>query len=410
MACNNQEKWKYTAMPNMIYPPTVQQQPIGNQNHQNAIKPPPPMNHHPSQMQGMNHQSNHLGPNTMLNQSMNNNNTMNAHQPQHGMPMQSGPPMYDHMLQNPLNGNLKGASAAEFIYLNQQHPHHLNMAQNQYMASRSNITSSSTKKLWDNKSDLKNTGPLAPLQMPGSNEHQMWSKEHQGVWAKEQQMWSTQDSSSGMIPRRSETTMPGILSFQCSLHSFFYSPRDSTGGLGVKMVEYVLGGSPTNKESPLTLEPRLRGLKIDDKGNDDKENNSSPFETNGLKKDESNVTNGSNGIDDDKGFNRTPGSRQPSPAEEHLPRLHGLEQSINVNVSGFSQPMMQHMMNNHDQQQMGSSFHLQHQQHHQHPLSHHVLNNGMPVQNPMVNQGQNHIDSPANMLQQQASYEVSSVF
>lgn len=25
----------------------------------------------------------------------------------------------------------------------------------------------------------------------------------------------------------------------------------------------------------------------------------------------------------------------------------------------------------------------------------------------MVNQGQNHIDSPANMLQQQASYEVS---
>lgn len=30
------------------------------------------------------------------------------------------------------------------------------------------------------------------------------------------------------------------------------------------MVEYVLGGSPTNKESPLTLEPRLRGLKIDE--------------------------------------------------------------------------------------------------------------------------------------------------
>lgn len=43
-----------------------------------------------------------------------------------------------------------------------------------------------------------------------------------------------------------------------------FSPRDSTGGLGVKMVEYVLGGSPTNKESPLALEPRLRGLKIDD--------------------------------------------------------------------------------------------------------------------------------------------------
>lgn len=48
---------------------------------------------------------------------------------------------------------------------------------------------------------------------------------------------------------------------------FFCSPRDSTGGLGVKMVEYVLGGSPTNKESPLALEPRMRGLKIDEKVN-----------------------------------------------------------------------------------------------------------------------------------------------
>lgn len=239
----------------MIYPPTIQQQPIGNPSHQqNAIKPPLSMNHHPSQMQSMNHQSNHLGPNSMLNQSMNNSNTLAAHQPQHGLPMQSGPPMYDHMLPNPMNGNLKGPSAAEFIYLNQQHPHHLNMTQNQYMASRNNvrwasnisvtrtfpsssflmshasfyhfatfffnltnvlptfqITSSSTKKLWDNKSDIKNTGPLAPLQMPGSNEHQMWSKEHQGVWSKEQQMWSTQDSNSGMMPRRNDSTMPGIL-------------------------------------------------------------------------------------------------------------------------------------------------------------------------------------------------------
>lgn len=52
----------------------------------------------------------------------------------------------------------------------------------------------------------------------------------------------------------------------------------------------------------------------------------------------------------------------------------GLEQGINVNVGGF-QPMMQHMLNNHDQQQMGSSsFHPQH------PLGPHVLNGGMPVQ------------------------------
>ncbi len=79
-------------------------------------------------------------------------------------------------------------------------------------------------------------------------------------------------------------------------------------------------------------------------------------------------------------YSRTPGSRQPSPAEEHLARnSFGLEQGINVNVGGF-QPMMQHMLNNHEQQQqqMGSSsFHPQ-----QHPLGPHVgvMNGGMPVQ------------------------------
>lgn len=70
------------------------------------------------------------------------------------------------------------------------------------------LASSSTKKLWENKSnnDIKNTGPLAPLQMPGSsNDHQMWPKEHQ-VWSKEQQMWSTQDSA--LVPRRTFSQAP----------------------------------------------------------------------------------------------------------------------------------------------------------------------------------------------------------
>lgn len=193
------------------------------------------------------------------------------------------------------------------------------------------------------------------------------------------------------------------------------------------MVEYVLGGSPTNKDSPLALDGRFKNLKIDEvkvsfhhwfnfyydskayayfsnqthKGNDDKDANSSPFDTNnGLKKDEVNASNGANGLDDDKGFkwennstiyvilkkwlnysqinsSRTPGSRQPSPAEEHLNRLHGLDPSL-MNVGGFSQPhMMQHMLNNHDQQQMNSSFHNQHQQHH--AMGHPVMN-GMQVQ------------------------------
>lgn len=128
-------------MPNMIYPTTMQQQPIGNQNHQqNAIKPPPQMmNHHPSTM-NMN-QSNHLGPSTMMNQSMNNNsNALTAHQSQHGMQMQSALPMsYEHMHQNAMNNNMKGPGATDFIYLNQQHPHPLNMPQNQYMPSRNNV-------------------------------------------------------------------------------------------------------------------------------------------------------------------------------------------------------------------------------------------------------------------------------
>lgn len=114
-------------------------------------------------------------------------------------------------------------------------------------------------------------------------------------------------------------------------HCFFCSPRDSTGGLGVKMVEYVLGGSPTNKESSLSnMESRLRGLKFDENDkvslnhfvnsivaltrpiyfiylihweqtNDDKDKENSPFDTNGMKKDES-TNGGMNGIDDDKGF------------------------------------------------------------------------------------------------------------
>jgi hypothetical protein len=56
---------------------------------------------------------------------------------------------------------------------------------------------------------MKNTGPLAPLQMPGNNDHTMWSKDPQAVWAKEQQMWS--DNSSGIMPRRSDNVMTGIL-------------------------------------------------------------------------------------------------------------------------------------------------------------------------------------------------------
>ncbi|XP_049822940.1 pumilio homolog 2-like isoform X2 [Aethina tumida] len=95
------------------------------------------------------------------------------------------------------------------------------------------------------------------------------------------------------------------------------SPRGSdNGGLGVKMVEYVLGTSPTGKDNIGSLEPRIRVLQLDDK---DKDKPQSPKEecVNGQP-----VQNGQVG-DDDKCFkypvcSRTPGSRQPSPAEEEL--------------------------------------------------------------------------------------------
>jgi hypothetical protein len=88
-------------------------------------------------------QSSHMNPTTMLNQTinMNNTNTLAAHHQQHGMPP-GHPSMYDHMLN--LNGIQKGPS--EFIYLNQQHaappPHHMNQlaAQNQYLPSRNNVS------------------------------------------------------------------------------------------------------------------------------------------------------------------------------------------------------------------------------------------------------------------------------
>jgi hypothetical protein len=63
---------------------------------------------------------------------------------------------------------------------------------------------------------MKNTGPLAPLQMPGNNDHTMWSKDPQAaVWAKEQQMWS--DNSSGIMPRRNDVI------YEIILLNFFYN-------------------------------------------------------------------------------------------------------------------------------------------------------------------------------------------
>lgn len=74
------------------------------------------------------------------------------------------------------------------------------------------------------------------------------------------------------------------------------SPRGSdTGGLGVKMVEYVLGSSPTNKDN-IGLEPRMRNLHLDDKDSKDKPQSPKEDCVNGQP-----VQNGQV-VEDDKGF------------------------------------------------------------------------------------------------------------
>ncbi|XP_014244015.1 pumilio homolog 2 isoform X4 [Cimex lectularius] len=159
----------------------------------------------------------------------------------------------------------------------------------------------SAKKLW---------GVEEPKDEPKGillNEHQMWRDS----------TWSTSDHAVSqpitMVARRSG-------SFPGSEAGNILSPRSSeTSGLGVKMVEYVLGTSPTSKE----LEPRMRTLVMSNDGGEKKDKDkapASPYDAANKKDMENGVTqNGvQNGLDDDKGFNRTPGSRQPSPSDEDL--------------------------------------------------------------------------------------------
>ncbi|XP_049277500.1 maternal protein pumilio isoform X2 [Anopheles funestus] len=420
-----------------------QQQQMQHQQHQQQQLP---MINHPSQM------ANHMNHQNHLNQTMLNHATMNSGGlPTMQMAMQGG--MYDHIHPPNVNVNVNGVGVPkppgpeqQLVYLSggQQYGTVL-AAQSQYIPrNNSAINTSTAKKLWEKggSNDVKvaaaATGPLPPLQLHGTTDHQVWRDS----------TWSSQGDAI-LAPRRifqhapetNPTGSTGIL-----------SPRDSTGGLGVKMVEYVLGGSPTNKESPLaSLDSRFKGLKFDDgdKTSDDKDKANSPFETNGVKKEE--VVPGANGvvmvngIDDDKGFNRTPGSRQPSPAEEQLPRPNMLDPT-GVHGSGFPQhPSLHNMLGsvapggNDVTQQAAAlgSYHPQminqmgqmgqhgqmnpmnqlNQLNQLNQMQSHVMNGvgGMPqiAQSPMVNQlgqGPSQIDSPANLLQQPHNYELQQLF
>ncbi|XP_037036673.1 maternal protein pumilio isoform X3 [Bradysia coprophila] len=253
------------------------------------------------------------------------------------------------------------------------------------------ITTSATKKLWEKSGvgemKMPISGPLTPWR------DSTWSTQGEGILP----------STHRPYPHQEINQNPGIL-----------SPRDPTGVIGQKMVEYVLCPSPTN------LESRLRALKVDenDKSNDDKEKSNSPFDSNGIKKeDQGNNGNGliMNGEDDKGVFNRTPGSRQPSPAEESLNRSATLLDPATQHSFHHHQHL-QHMLNagmDHHNNQLNS--HSYHPQMMNHQMQGPVMNGvgGMPVaQNQMVGQqqGPNQIESPANLLQQPHNYDVQQLF
>ncbi|KAJ8673652.1 hypothetical protein QAD02_004914, partial [Eretmocerus hayati] len=177
------------------------------------------------------------------------------------------------------------------------------------------------------------------------------------------------------------------------------SPRSSeTGGLGVKMVEYVLGSSPT---TPKELEPRIVNLRLNDTDKKDKDKGTaSPFDS--SKDDTGPQGNGlssQNGLDDDKGFNRTPGSRQPSPGEEEFQKNATLAVSTGAGGVVLLKPGVDVMGTG--EEHFMTAFapapphHLQHHQapptHHlQHPHSHAAQLFGAqgPPQGPPPNQQQ----------------------
>ncbi|KAK3862155.1 hypothetical protein Pcinc_031954, partial [Petrolisthes cinctipes] len=133
------------------------------------------------------------------------------------------------------------------------------------------------------------------------------------------------------------------------------SPRATDhAGVGLKMVEYVLASSPTGKD----LDARMANLALRNGGGegskDKKDKAPSPFDP--TKKD---VENGNapqangivqNGLDDDKTFNRTPGSRQGSPSEEDLNKngLVGVKEGelvggAGVVMGGPGAPVLSHL-------------------------------------------------------------------
>ncbi|EFN87211.1 Pumilio-like protein 1 [Harpegnathos saltator] len=155
----------------------------------------------------------------------------------------------------------------------------------------------SAKKLWGvDDGGSKDEGGVKGGGILHLGDHQMWRDS----------TWSTSDHAVSQPISMGTGRRVGVgtgYHHQASEVGTVLSPRSSeTGGLGVKMVEYVLGSSPT---TPKELEPRMVSLRLNtDADKKEKEKGSaSPFDN--SKDDNGPQGNGlasQNGLDDDKGF------------------------------------------------------------------------------------------------------------
>ncbi|XP_072765352.1 maternal protein pumilio isoform X5 [Anoplolepis gracilipes] len=229
----------------------------------------------------------------------------------------------------------------------------------------------SAKKLWGvdeggskDEGGVKGGGTLLHL---GDHQTTMWRDS----------TWSTSDHAVSQPISMGTGRRVGVgtgYHHQASEVGTVLSPRSSeTGGLGVKMVEYVLGSSPT---TPKDLEPRMVSLRLNtDADKKEKEKGSaSPFDS--TKDDTGPQGNGlasQNGLDEDKGFNRTPGSRQPSPGEEEFQK--NAAATLAVSAGGGGVVLLKPGID-----VVGSEEHFMtafaapphHLQHHQAPPTHHL--------------------------------------
>ncbi|XP_020291592.1 pumilio homolog 2 isoform X3 [Pseudomyrmex gracilis] len=291
--------------------------------------------------------------------TMNNVHLSNVPYEIHPMQLKSGAPGTEHLVY--LNNQMTAQQQVALFHHQQQ--------QQQF---RNGQIAPSTKKLWGmdegsskDEGSVKGGGNLLHL---GDHQTTMWRDS----------TWSTSDHAVSQPISMGTGRRVGVgtgYHHQASEVGTVLSPRSSeTGGLGVKMVEYVLGTSPT---TPKDLEPRMVSLRLNpDTDKKEKEKGSaSPFDS--TKDDTGPQGNGlasQNGLDDDKGFNRTPGSRQPSPGEEEFQKNAAATLAVSAGGGGvvLLKPGVDVVGNEEHFMAAFAAAPPHHLQHHQAPPTHHL--------------------------------------